>query len=201
MKKIKYLLFVLFCVFLFPLNSNAQCDYQRMAELNKIASNVQISYSYELDENGIPIFYVNVSNVTSDIYVKDNYGNILIEEFSFQLNYYGGKTIRYDIYSNDNNCRDSKLTTKYVSLPYFNTFYKSDDCSQYPEFEYCNLWGMNDISQKQFLSKIEEYKDKNLKVQNIDEKKEMSENYILYIAFSGLIVLLILIVWVLRRKK
>ena len=70
MKRVyKYLLVFLGSLFLFPLVSNAECSYERQAELSKIASNVQFSYTYEVVE-GTPQFNVNIINLTNDIYVQ-----------------------------------------------------------------------------------------------------------------------------------
>ena len=73
----KYLIFFIICFFLNPIISNAECSYERQAELSKIASNVQIAYSYENDM-GNPVFSVNIINITNDIYVLEHLKVILI---------------------------------------------------------------------------------------------------------------------------
>ena len=72
----KYLTVLFVFLFIFPLNSKAECDYKRMAELNKIASNVQVVYNYDVGQDGVPVFKLNIGNITNDIYVEDNYGGI-----------------------------------------------------------------------------------------------------------------------------
>ena len=66
-KQIKYVIFALMCMCVTPLITHAECDYQRKAELSRMASNVQFSYTY--DEN--IDFTVNITNIIDDIYVSN----------------------------------------------------------------------------------------------------------------------------------
>ena len=86
-----------FCLFLFPSISYAECDYQRTSELNKIASNVQFSYSYDVGDNNIPNIYLNISNITSDIYVE-HFGDIYNSDVE-HLQFEGFKTTKFNIFS------------------------------------------------------------------------------------------------------
>ena len=125
MKRLKYLICFMVCVFACPLISNAECSYERQAELSRIASNVQFSYTYEMTEN-YPRFTVSVTNITNDIYVIDDYGVIISGATEGNRTYQGSNNIEFVIYSNDSSCRGEKLLTQYVSFPTYNKFYNTN---------------------------------------------------------------------------
>ena len=127
-KRMKYMLFALICMGVTPLITHAECDYQRQAELSRIASNVQFSYNYNMNEGLTFTLYVN--NLTDDIYVVDSYGQRLSGTGEKQLIYspsrvsgfQSGDQVRFEIYSNDSNCPNNLLITKYVNFPIFNPY-------------------------------------------------------------------------------
>ncbi len=155
----KYLIIFIICFFLNPIISNAECSYERQAELSKIASNVQIAYSYENDM-GNPVFSVNIINITNDIYVLDNYGNSF-KTFESSFNYSKGTTVNFEIYSNDSSCYGEKLLTKYINIPEINQFALTEECEKYPTFKLCQLWlDTSNISYDDFRKSIENYSNK-----------------------------------------
>ena len=66
MKKVKLFIVFVFCVFSFPFVVRAKCDYHRMSELNKMAGNVQISYTYELKDDSL-LYTVYLNNLVNDM--------------------------------------------------------------------------------------------------------------------------------------
>lgn len=167
-KQVKYMLFALICMCVTPIITHAECDYQRRAELSRLASNIQVAYTYDTSD-----FTVYVSNLTSDLYITDNYG----------LEYYGdGKektfkvasgTINFDVYSNDPSCKGEKLLRKSITIPTINVFATYAECNQYPNFKYCQNWGVLGISDEQFFSEFNKY------------KQELSQNLILQNSSGG----------------
>lgn len=151
----KFVLVFLGSMFMFPTLSSAQCSYERQAELSRIANNVQFSYNYLATSDQIQ-FLVNITNLTNDVYLKASNGTVISGLGERQLNYFGGSTIRYDIYSKDSNCPNVLLSTKYITLPVYNGFADYDECQKYPNFKYCQRW-INTSSHD------EDYFDKELK--------------------------------------
>ena len=145
-KKVKYLFFAIVCMCVTPLITHAECDYQRLAELSRIASNVQFNYTYDLSQ-GLT-FTLYVTNLTNDIYVIDEYGNrfsgtgekSLLYSAADVSGFQNGDQVAFKFYSNDNNCKGAEIVTKYVSFPQYNSYSRLDICKQYPDFKYCQMW-------------------------------------------------------------
>lgn len=145
-RKIKYFVFAIICMCITPLITHAECDYQRLAELSRIASNVQFNYNYDLSQ-GLS-FTLYVTNLTNDIYAVDAYGNrfsgagekSLVYSSADVTGFQNGDQVAFKFYSNDNNCKDEEIVTKYVNFPTYNPYSRFDICRQYPNFKYCQMW-------------------------------------------------------------
>lgn len=203
-KKIKYLCFALVCSFMFPFIAHAECDYQRQAELSRLASNVQLAYLYN-EETG---FQVIMTNLTNDLYAKDIYGKIVAggQENVFA---YASGSYYFDIYSNDSNCPGLYLIRKTITLPVFNVYSLYDECKQYPNFRLCSYWGNLNISQEQFMSEFNTYKnrlendindfnEKN-KTNIVDKLLDFLKENIAVIISLGVIVTLAIIVLIIKK--
>ena len=121
--KIKYIL-VMIIIFIIPGIVQAECSYERTAELSRIASNVQFSYDYDDDLN----FNVTISNLTNDIYITDDSMNFFSGTGEKNMNYINGTSISYSIFSNDPSCKDEKLLTIDKVDPNYNPVEDGDQC-------------------------------------------------------------------------
>ena len=159
MKYFRYLFIGICFMLFFPMITRASCDYERAAELSKIAGNIQFNYSYDVDSNDFPIFTVNMTNVTNDIYVVDETDGTIVRESEHGFVYdFTGTTIDYRIYSNDDNCKDELISTKSITIPHYNGFSALDDCLKYPNFKYCQTWlNTENLSQDDFNDELENY--------------------------------------------
>lgn len=209
MSKVKYALFAFICLFVFPIMSHAECDYQRMAELNKIASNVQFSYSYELDEKGKPIVYVHVLNTTDDIYIDSlTASGLLVERLDnnkeITLDFFTSAGMTFNVYSNDINCQGEKLLTRYIEVPDYNFFYETDECKKYPDFKYCKLWS-NNVNHDVFYSELNDYINRNKNIDNSSDgygnHNNVTEYLNVYIIIGVLLASIIVIFFYLRRRR
>jgi len=149
-----YLFSFIIMLFAFPIGVDAACSSERFAELSKIAENVNVDYTYEIDETSGAIFSINVSNLTNDVYlIERNKTSIItgIGEKTIGENYSPGTTLTFVVYSNDSNCKGQALTSKYITLPYFNMYSLYGACKLYPEHEYCKTWfDSSSISREEF---------------------------------------------------
>ena len=163
-KQIKYVLFTLICMCVTPLITHAECDYQRQAELSRLASNVQFNYTYNILDS--VAFNLYVTNLTNDIYVVDSYGNYFVGEGEKSLTYStlnipsfsDGASVTYQIFSNDNNCKNELLMTKTINFPHYNPLSKLSECTANPGFRYCQVWqNINSVSMSQFEQELSKY--------------------------------------------
>ncbi len=169
----RYFVFLLFCVFMFPLVSHSLCDYQRISELTNIASNVQFSYNYVID--GDASFDLNITNITNDIYIVDSYNNVfsgsneIVKHYSRTEvpGFSSGTNVRYNFYSNDPNCRGEEIVTRYVYFPRYNQYANTEACKINQGFKYCGLWidtsGIDDITfNDEYLKYVNESSQNNV---------------------------------------
>lgn len=202
--KAKYVWFAILCMFVTPIITHADCDYQRQAELSRLASNVQLAYIYTDNQ-----FTIYMTNLSSDLYVTDMYGRVFRgdgNEKTFKS--YSGN-VYFDIYSNDNNCYGEKLLRKSINLPTLNSFISRDECSLYPNFKYCSAWGEYSISDEQFMSELAEYKqelNKSIEAQKGEKVTigktiidVLKDNLFMFI-FLGIIIVLTLIIAFVKKK-
>ena len=204
--RVRYLLFFVFCMFLYPLVTEAECSYERISELSKMASNVQLSYTYELKQT---IEYdVHITNLTNDLYAMDNEGNAISGNSDVSLHFVyderklfsPGEAISYRFYSNDVNCKDEYLMTKYITLPKYNRFALSDECKKYPGFKYCSLWDYTDLDLDTFDSNLKKYLESlNKKSYVIDFNDKsfgfddlLKNNYIVFLSVFAIISIILI---------
>lgn len=172
--KLKYVMFSLLCVFISPFIVKADCSYEREAELSRIASNIQISYTYEL-KNGIMNYLVNITNITDDVFVFDNYGNKFTVGDHVK-NYISVSELSFDVYSMQAECMHEKILTKHLTLPIFNQFSILPECEKYPNFRLCTLWlDTSKYSKSDFESALNKYNDDLLNNKEIEEEKKWFE--------------------------
>lgn len=211
MKKVRYILFFLACLFISPIISRAECSYQRTAELSRIAGNVQLSYNYGYDESEGVVYNVHLTNVPNDIFIRDEYGNEFIGSFEFEKNYshdyetsfWPGDSVKFYIYSNDDNCREDFLLTKSVYLPDYNDYSLSDDCMKYPNFEYCKVWmDTSNIDDDVINKKLLKYISSNNSEDESKKSNVIFTDYLLnkYTLISATIVSGLIIYVFIRRK-
>lgn len=194
MKKIKCLLLVLVCCFVSPLTAKADCDNQRMAELNKIAGNVQISYSYEVDENNIPVLTTNITNVTEDIYVIDMFGNVYRD-----FDNIASPNISYIyIYSNDPNC-GGQLLKKGLNYPMYNVYHNLDICNNNSS-PMCEIWRDTTVYSEEVFREYVKGESTKESQQLSEEQQSETNDFNIYMIMA-IIVLLIIVFFVIMLVK
>lgn len=194
-------------MFIFPLGAQADCSYERQAELSRVASNVQFSYSYEMvDKN--PIFTVNITNITNDIYIVDNYGRSYRGEGEKNAIYQSGDEITFTIFSNDSNCGNYSILKQYLTIPNYNSYSLDPICKEIPNFKYCSMWLDNEgINYDTFASEADKYKAEKNANNNEENEEQVTwpealldaflDHIYIPIIFVGLIVLIVIY----RRMK
>lgn len=146
-------------------SSKTRCDYTLVSNLKKLTSNVDVSYTYQIN-GGVVNYSITLSNIQSDMYFIDNYyektyyysdtvnGEITIND------YYSGK-VSYTFYSNNSSCLNEKLGVKVVNLPYYNPYYVSDWCNGKEKYKICQRWTKFDGTYDDFINSVDKYNDNN----------------------------------------
>lgn len=212
MKRINYVLMFALFMLVTPIMVSADCSNERLAELSKIAGNVQFSYSYAYDDDEVIRFSVNAINIADDIYIQESENRIISKGNEFNYNYNtGGTTKKYNIYSKDPNCYGYNLLTSYVTLPYYNDLSELDYCDYYPEFKYCQKWfNTENVTIDQFNDEISVYIDDIINKQDDTTSEEntgsllmkfFNENKLFVIITLISLLLLPLLFYVKRRMK
>lgn len=206
MKYVKYCIVFIIGMIILPFITHAECDYQRKAELSRIAGNVKLAYEYDVSQE--LKFSVIITNITNDIYLVDGLGTTFSGSSEMTHRYRDGQTIRYTIYSNDANCRGEELLTQYISLPYYNIYHDYPSCVGHENHKYCKMWGdTQSLSRDQFEEAMyaETLKDNIRQQTNVEEGSFFDkvltiarENRVMIIVI-GVVVILLVIGLIIRR--
>lgn len=180
MKRVLLLILLLVFPGLVSARSKTSCDFTLLANLKKIVSNVDITYTYRLIDDKV-YFDVTLTNITQDIYFVDNnnggkyyYGDT--NNGIITLDDYTSGKVSYSFYSNNGECLDEKLSIKNISLPYYNNLYNSDLCSGIEDYSLCQKWIKNNYSYYDYLYKIKDYRSK-LNNNNVEEIVNDNSNW------------------------
>ena len=114
------------------------------------------------------------------------------------------------IKSNDSNCKDEILSTKYVTLPKYNIYYGDENCKGIEDYTLCQRWGSFSVSNyEEYETKINKYKANLTKEKIVTEKEDeetffeqikdfLYNNYIFILI--GIIVISLIIIYYLRKN-
>ena len=211
MRKVLSSLIFMISFFIFISNSEASCTYKRISDLKKIASNVNITYTYTIVDNKAS-FDIRFANLTNDIYLYDSFNDkkYNVEGEVILKNYIDGVKYRFFINSNDKDCKDEQLVTRYVTLPKYNIYYGDPICNGIEDYTLCQKWGSFNINNYDaYQLQIEKYKaslikkEKNTKTEETTKINEKFVDFFLkYYAFifTGIIVICLIIIFYLHRK-
>ena len=213
MKRVSILLTIFICFCLSITKVNASCSYTRIANLKKLASNVNITYTYTIVNNEAS-FDIRIANLTNDIYVYDVYndkkyttrGEIVLRDFKDGMKY------RFLIRSNDSNCEAELLSTRYVTLPKYNVYYGDPICKGIEDYTLCQKWGtFNAVNHDDYVGQVNKYKASLSKNKNNkEEEKELTVvekivnfflKYYIIVLISIIVICLGLIYYISKKDK
>lgn len=213
-----YMLFLLvFLIISIPIRVEAFCDYQELARIKKIASNVTYKVDY-IEKNGTVEFSVTLLNLHPEIYFKDvtnntfyYYKNSINNTHEIVINGYSpGKTIQYEFYNIEKEyCDNQILLNKYVTLPPYNPFYNDSVCNDAKEYKLCQKWIELNMDYNSFKQQVENYKKERNKgpveepiddsPKNIDKVLDFFIEYYVYI-LSTIIIVCLIFIYQLNKK-
>ena len=130
----KKIFFILFMLLFYKTNIHALtyggCDFSDVARMKQVVTNVSITYDYKIVNNKA-YFDVTISNLTNDIYIKDNYANKEYYKFTngeLVIHNVSDGSISLKFNSNKKECKGLLLGTKYEQFPIYNKYYNNDVC-------------------------------------------------------------------------
>lgn len=182
MRNIKIKLIALM-ILIVPFNVKAFdfCDINKLAKYRKLASNINISYTYqEYDTNAI--FTIKLSNIYPGLLVTSTdldqgitYNSNPSNPGEYEIkNVQPGTSYTFEVYSTDEDCTDDTLKSYYIKVPNYNPFYKDKLCKGNEEFRLCKKWLKHSTSHESFVKQINEYNQ----MKNMSNEKPKSEEKI-----------------------
>lgn len=158
MKKVLILLLLL----LLPINVKAlTCKYENLARYKKYASNITTTYDYQEYDNEVT-FSVTLVNLRPEFYIVDTSTGQTYQYVNTELTipgYASGKSLIYEVYSNQSGCEGQLLYTVRVILPTYNRFYQAEICNDIKEYSLCQKWSSHGLTYSEFERKINAYKE------------------------------------------
>ena len=216
----KKLLLIIIVIFSFNVYADT-CSKDELARLKNIANQVELTYEYEpmyTTMNNHKYLFLNftiiATNVTKELKVnyETDFFNGDYEEFKVEngvgklSGFEDGEnaTITIRAYTN-NECSGKVLLNKTIKMPYLNPmYYYYNNCSDYPDFEYCQPVTEKKITNEFFLKEFYKYlgkTDKNIENNDttIDEKN--SNLVTISIIIASLLVLIVIITVIYKKRK
>lgn len=227
MKKVLNIaIFFIISFFLITTTTKAadSCTYKEQQALNKEAKNININYELvnKLDEapkdqpfSTRDYYYLQVTivNLTDDFNIKitnniDNeeknfYSSDAVDNvISFKNEYSDVVTYKININAQTENCTKT-INTKSLTVPKFNTFYKSGLCVDIPEYKYCQELISTTLDNNKIGKAITKYYNQvNSEKSETDiSKKSILPKILLYCGIGiGSVIIIGLIVYLISKK-
>ena len=120
------------------------------------------------------------------------------------------KLFTIKIRSNDSNCKNEILKTVAVTTPMYNKFSTYNSCQENPDFNLCQQFtttDYSDITNSQFVSKLNEYKEKKAEEEKMQKSifyriGKFLGTYMWYIIIPVVIIgVALIVIYIIRRKK
>jgi len=216
-----------FLILVLGYNVSASCNSDRLNKLIELSKKVEFSYDYiksngSNDEEGDYIsvdFTITAYNLNQEIrpliiydYYNDDY-----REFKYNSNrtnslsgFSSGERVKvtFKAYTDDE-CSGKTLYSKTINLPYYNSYYDTEECQNNRGFKYCQSELLtSSITHNQFLLELDEYLnssdvDDPVDDNNNDENNnvETKNNEIIGMIILGILIILVIVSIVIKIKK
>lgn len=151
MSRFKLLLTILLFI---PFSVSAACSSSELSRYKSLASNIGNYYDYNGSSFDITLY--NVSNELKVInkennnsyFSSSNFGDVFIGGFPT------GSMVRLAVYPINSGCSDYRVSTIYVNLPYFNSYYSDPICANNSS-SLCSKWAnTSSYTYEQFVSEV-----------------------------------------------
>lgn len=192
----------------------AECSSSTISRLKSLISNINISYSYRI-ENNTAYYDVTLTNVPEDVYFIDletskeyRYWNTINGEITIKN--YTGKSGKYKFYSALVECYGVSLGDKYYNFPIYNIHYNDPLCDGISNFSLCKKWVNKLYSSYEFQKRVSTYKaslnDEEIEEETIIYEKTLFDKIVefyvkYYYLVLGVIIILCWTIIVINKRK
>ena len=214
MRRLKKYLLVFTLLMFIPIIVHAECSFKEKSKLQNLANNLNFTYNYKETEEEFPSveFSITIANLQPELYIISNAslsnyyynGNSEMTINGFEP----GKTVSFEIYARNGECKNTYLLTNYVTLPPFNKYYKSYICKDITDYGLCKRWSHVSMSYEKFLRQVSKYKESLIVAEPptitepdlIEKILEFLSKYSFYL-FGGIIVVCSVAIYYLEKKN
>lgn len=169
---------IIICIVLLlicPMLVNAACTNADLSQRRALVNNVNVIYEYRM-ENNIPVFYITVNNLTSDMVLID--GNLKVHKgFSdsgSELIIKTTNTGRYKLEIYSYKCKES-MGVKALNLPKYNKYYSNELCVGLEKYPLCQKWSNYVATEEQFAKDIKKIQEDEKKKEEIKQEQNPKE--------------------------
>ena len=165
----KKILIVSIILLVFPVSVNA-CNTNDKSTLSNIFSNIETSYVFDETTEK---FTVKISNLNQNVYFYNTLDGNYVYPSTNEVIIYNvnpEENVRFKFYGNYQSCTKHHISSKYVTLPSYNKYYKDPLCKGKEKYNICQKWSKVTYTYEEFKNKIKSYDIK----EKTKEKKETS---------------------------
>jgi hypothetical protein len=173
MKKISLLLFAFF---IFSIKVNAQCTSEELNSLMKEVGQVTINYTYNEKANTFKIIAEGLSSNINGYVKNEGVINWDGNKETSISNLLPGKTYILEFISGESSsCYHKTLTSKSITLPFFNQYYKDELCVNHESYDLCKKFVYYKVnSYEEFKLRLNSYikglKKEEIPIENLKEE-------------------------------
>jgi hypothetical protein len=200
-------------------NAVGICSARDLNKLRSEALKIKVSYKTVKNSEGITKYNITISNLSTNLVIKYNgiaySGTPNNTSVTIPGLFEPKGTYSFEIQSGDLQiCGHAYLSTKKITLPYYNKYSEADECVEYEEAPVCQIHYEGEIKNyNDFLTQLdsyiksiapekEPYKDtRNIFQKIIDWCKDNIEITVAIISILVLIILIFIIVKIHRYRK
>ena len=204
MKNFKYVLLSIILFIICPKVKADLCDDKDKINYQSLAKNISGTYEYVPESNTFNIIFTNVD---STLYFKElNTGGIYgyTGNEMVLFNFIPGNSYKFGVYTSNYECRNDKMYTIYLTLPFYNPYYQDSLCEGIENYKYCSKFISKFITYEEFKNNIEQYKKSSEKENDANEEVTYSIfDYIIlfYVEYYHIILPLIIVICLFIRCR
>lgn len=192
------------------------CEYDKIARLKSLVSNVNLSYDYYL-KNDVVYFNVTITNLVPEFYFIDSKTGIKYEyanstDGEIVISDYQNLSGNYSFYSSLSQCYGIKLGKKYYKFPNYNYYYETPICKENPNFSLCQKWIKVTQTYSELEKTINKYNEENINIEETEKNDiQYKQTYIYFIAkiyvkyyyyiLIGIIIICVAIMFISKKKN